>query len=273
MVKIFQHLALSSCFIFSWIAGIHSEESLEFNSILRVANNKPAMPPCWLQAIQRHELSKDHPVRAKLDALFAKSRVIKDLKSLKKAGFKADKPMETTHMILASHPAIPGYLFKIYLDDQLEIGVEYHIWMQRINGAEKIRKFIKNHHLKSLFKVPQKWIYLVPADKQPIGEKYYPRDTLLVVQDMQILSDSDNKKMWGSKNVTEELLEAFSYIILHLGLWDSAKIANAPFCKDGKIAFVDTQEHGHWPIRFDRLTFYLPQELQEFWNQLFQDND
>ncbi len=86
------------------------------------------------------------------------------------------------------------------------------------------------------------------------------------------LYDSDqNYEIWKSDQVTEELLTDFYTLCEELGLKDCAKPENAPFSKDGRIAFIDTQTTQAWPVRYKKLTPYLSEERQVLWKKLTRD--
>jgi hypothetical protein len=41
-----------------------------------------------------------------------------------------------------------------------------------------------------------------------------------------------------------------------------------PFCRDGRIAIIDTEYHHKWPVPFYKLTKYFPKDLQSYWNKI-----
>lgn len=214
-------------------------------------------------------LPDDHPIKPILDAIFAADRVTFNLDSMRKAGFDKCAPREFTKIIVTRHPALPGYIFKLYLDAQRfhKDLPEYALWTMRIKGAEKIRQEIFAHNLEDTFKVPQKWIYALPTDNLP-PEGYYTKYYILVEEDMEILSDKENKAYWASDSVTEELLLEVYKIIKKLGLSDCAKPDNIPFSRDGRIAFIDTQTYGEKSIKFKKLTPFLSKRNQAYWKEI-----
>lgn len=214
-------------------------------------------------------LPYDHPIRADLDKLFHKKRAIKNLKSLEAAHFKDIKPQQWTRIVVARHPQFPGYFFKFYLDNQryhLQ-KPEHYFWTLRINGAEVIREFIETNNLQNLFKVPKKWIYPLPAEPSPPGD-LVRKNFILVEEDMDIYNEKENNNKWGSEAITKDKLLVFCYMVSTLGLKDCAKPKNAPFSKDGRIAFVDTQTFYNWPISYHKLTPFLSPEMQLYWTEL-----
>ncbi len=126
----------------------------------------------------------------------------------------------------------------------------------RIEGAKRIRKYIEEHQLEAYFKVPQKWIYVIPKQYEK-GKDYYLKYTILVEEDMELLPKNGNLKMWQSDQVTSHLLQEVYLIIKKLGLRDCAKPDNIPFSSDFRIAFIDTQTFGESSIPYQRLLPFL----------------
>lgn len=225
-------------------------------------------------AVAPYLLPEDHPIKPDLDRIFSASRVIFNVKTLAKAGFDKSKPREFSKVVVTKHSELPGYVFKLYLDTQKphKGKPEHHYWILRITGAQKIQQEITKQGWENSFKVPKKWIYALPEDPSP-PEGYYTKHYILVEEDMDILSNDKNKKMWGSKTVTRPLLSNLFYILKTIGLIDCAKPANIPFGRDGRIAFIDTQSHGVEKMRYKGLTGYLSSSNQRYWGSLKkQDN-
>lgn len=205
-------------------------------------------------------------VKIKLDKLFSKGRVIKNLSSLKKAGFTDIHKQPWTRLLIARHPNFPGLIFKLYLDSQHYHRQlpEHYFWIRRCIGASLIRKELQDCQWENLFKVPQKWIYPLPpyfsaASKNPL--KYF----ILVEEDMELVSAKENNLLWGSKHITKESLDALFHIIQKHGFWDCARIENIPHSKDGRIAFVDTQSFHNWPVCYSKLLPALRSSLKKYW--------
>jgi hypothetical protein len=215
-------------------------------------------------------LPEDHPVKHKLDKIFSKNSVLLNLKTLRNAGFLKAKPRPFTELIVTKHKKIPGYIFKLYLDCQRynHQKPEYQLWIQRIKGANKVRKTIAELGFDREFKVPKKWIYIL--SKTPCCEiGYYKKQTILVVEDMQLLTKENNDKKWGSDQVSQGLLDHLYLILKKTGLSDGAKPDNIPFSVDGKIAFIDTQSH-HEKVKYHRLVKWLSKENKEWWRNLIE---
>lgn len=192
--------------------------------------------------VKNYMIPADHPAKKKLDEICSRSRAIFDINSMKSAGFSPVIPQHNTCTIVTRHPELAGYIMKIYLDEQpyFKDRPEYFYWIERIIGANKIRKFINDHHYQHLFKVPNKWIYLVPDEPSPPAD-CLRKNFILVEDDMEIFRKKISKEIWKSDKVTHELLDSFFHIVTKLGLYDSAKPGNSSFSKDGRVAFIDTQ--------------------------------
>jgi hypothetical protein len=207
-------------------------------------------------------------IKHQLDNMFKANRAILNSRSLMKAGFTNAKPRKFTRIIVTTHKQFPGYIFKIYLDAQRYKSDEPEqiIFLNRVKGALAITKFVADNNLSHLFKVPKKWIYLIP--KKPGTKDFAYKNFILVEEDMQLLDKDANVKAWKSSKVTEELLAGLYQILKEIGLRDCAKIDNIPFSEDGKVAFIDTQSHGFKSVPFKRLKKALTPEMQEFWDSL-----
>lgn len=214
-------------------------------------------------------LPEDHPVKPALDNIFSSSRVTLSVKTMQKAGFQNPIPRKWTHLVVTKHPKVPGYIFKIYLDAQRYFGgkKEYDFWIMRIEGRNAVLNEIEKNGFQETFKTPKKWIYLLPELPAPPGE-FLRKDFILVEEDMEIFEKKENEALWTSSLVTEEKLLQLYTILENLGLHDCAKPDNAPFSRDGKIAFIDTQTLYYWPVSYKKMTPFLSKELQPYWNQL-----
>lgn len=216
-------------------------------------------------------LADTHPIKPVLDALFSTSRVLLNEKNMKKAGFILSKPRPFTNLIIASHPALPGYIFKLYLEAQRlhKHKPELDFWMMRIQGALAVKYTIETFQLQKLVKVPQKWLYQLP--KKPKGKKgYTKRQYILVEEDMDLISSEDNERLWSSDYITPDLLDAIYLILSKVGLRDCTKPDNLPFSFDGRVSFIDTQTHGE-KVPFKRLGSWLSPGNQQYWSKLTDD--
>lgn len=214
-------------------------------------------------------LPEHHEIKPILDSIFTQSRATLSPETLLEAGFITCEPRKYTHVIVTTHPDVPGWVFKLYLDSQVRHTKksEAQHWNDRAEGAEIISQIIESYGFQSLFKIPKKWIYVLP--EYPKASKgYIEKESILVEEDMQILPKKENLKKWKSSEVSRELLSALYIILKEAGLSDCLKPANIPFSIDGKVAFVDTEIHGDTKIKYKELKSYLSEENKAFWAKL-----
>lgn len=245
--------------------------ALFFNTLF--AYDKPAHIPqkTWDDAA-RYFLPEDHPAKAVLDDIFGKRRAVLNLKTMKAAGFAVNDPQKFTRMVLARHPRLQGYLIKTYLDSQKahKNKPEEYYWIKRIEGANATRAYIEQNGWQATFAVPQKWIYPLPAEPSP-PDAFDRIDFILLVEDMNILDDEANRKKWKSDAITKDMLKELTKILEAVGLSDCAKPDNAPFTKDGRIAFIDTQTHHSWPVTYKKMDPSLSATMKPYWKKLTKD--
>jgi hypothetical protein len=235
----------------------------------------PIVTPQKWNSFVPYFLPADHPVTLKLDEIFlsAPYHVLKDKKSLKKAKFQVIHYEKKNNPYVAIHPKIPGYIFKIFLDSQedVEDGKRY---LSRIEGALSVGEAIVRNHFETFFKVPRKWIYPVPRESTPpqLGEPS-SKNFILVVEDMEILGFEKNLRKWKSGAITPRLLESIYTMLDEEGLYDTVYAFNLPFCRDGKLAFIDTEIHHDWPVNFKHLGKYLSLSMAAYWQILIERNN
>lgn len=227
------------------------------------------------QAVYPYLLPDDFEIKGKLDEIFSHGRVILNSSSLLKAGFTTSKTRSFSRIVVTKHPDFPGYVFKIYLDDESYKSneVAQRFFLRRIKGALTIQNVIDKNNLQDLFKVPKKWIYVLP-DAIKAKKKYSYKSFILVAEDMHILSKEENKKAWKSSQVNKNTLIGLHHILKDAGLLDCTHIDNIPFSKDGKITFIDTEVYGVEESRvpFKRLKKALSSKMRHFWYDLIGEN-
>lgn len=247
-------------------------------SISTTLNQNPKSSSAWVkpadlseeiwQNVLPHLLPIDHPLKPKLDSIFRKKRVTASVKSMQNADFLCLSLRKWDNILVAAHHKLKGYLIKTYLDDQIGITEDYEL-LKRIKGAAFIRQAIQDFHYEHFFKVPNKWLYVLP-DNVESNPNHQRKHFVLVVEDMKLSSDTSNYKKWTS--ITQEHLKAVYMMLSHVGLIDSVFPTNIPFAKDGKIAFIDTEHYHNWPVPFHRLIHYLAPDMRPYWEYLIQTN-
>jgi hypothetical protein len=220
------------------------------------------------QKVVEHMLPIDHPIKIALDRIFCVKRPTASTEKMIESGFQI-LPLRNKRKVVAKHPWIKGYLIKTYLDSHCLASTDWKIWLHRVLGAKHIQASLDKYGYNHLMKVPKKWLYLLPkgADPNPVLEGE-TRNFILVVEDMKPLKNEKNEKEF--KKITKERLNALYVILRDNLLHDSIYIHNIPFCKDGKIAFIDLEHYNSNSrrVRFERLTKYFSPEMQEHWQHL-----
>lgn len=218
--------------------------------------------------IRPHLMPLDHPLKPVLDNIFS-IRVTQNVKTFINAGFHILFDQETSFVKVASHPKAPGYLFKVYLDDEIRQKSNkpgWHWLCNRCEGAEKIRKYIKKNHIKH-FAVPDKWLYPL---NYPNPNSISPQPVILVVQDMNITNRSGTLHAWQTK-VTKRHLDEL-YGILKKGMGSQHLTINVPYSHStGKFAFIDT-EYPKRKFSMKRVPNYLSPDMQKYWLKLMRRN-
>lgn len=219
-------------------------------------------------------MPKDHPIKSSLDELFLSGkRIIASRNSLVEAGFEDRNPEPRTGVFVLRHREFKGYIFKIYTDDQLTYyrnEPEYITWMLRARGAKLIRNEIKARRWEKYFKVPRKWIYPLPEGAVPAQEGHLQKYFILVEDEMDILPNEISRQIWSNGSVSKEKLTRLFTLITKVGLRGGCKYDNIPFCRDGRIAFIDTQNNLSWPLPYHRLLPVLKGQLRRHWLKLME---
>ncbi len=172
--------------------------------------------------------------------------------------------MPGSFVTVARHPAIPGYVFKLYLDSEQrnKDGIPNCEWLtRRCIGAETIRKLIHKKKVRH-FTIPDKWLYVLPLQtiKTP-----NPQPVIVIETDMELESEEITKLAWKTYVTPQHLKEL--YTILKPGYGTIGLVRNIPYTKNGKFAFTDTE----YPLRKHKLRKvkpYLSEEMQQYWIDL-----
>lgn len=220
------------------------------------------------EEVRPYLLPPNHPAWAKMNRVFCKTRATQSPDAFKKAGFKRWRPGRWSRVSASSHPEFQEYFIKAYCDCELGIMYDWKKWIHRIKGAETIRDCIKKYKLSANFKVPHKWIYPLPKHPSPPkGSRYLRKNFILVCENMRIQDHDTNEKMY-KKNMTKKTMEGIYTILQVCGLYDSVYCFNIPYCKDGKIAVIDTEYHHKWPVPFQKLRKSFSEEGRQYWDRL-----
>lgn len=233
-------------------------------------DNNPFITGEMHQRMAPYLLPLSHPLKAALDGIFNQTRAIENEKSFDDAGFITLFKQQISFIRVAKHPALKGYLMKVYLDSELRQrrGLPGWLWLtERCKGAEKIRKLIEKKKLK-YFSVPDKWLYPLPIDPSPVLEQGQSRQTVvLLVTDMKLTSQAESWRAWREKVTTRHLDEL--YCILSHGFSSTYLITNIPYTTSGKFTCIDT-EHPKRKLDYQRVKQYLSAEMDAYWDKLVQ---
>lgn len=205
-----------------------------------------------------------HPLKKKLDKIFSKSRVTESVETLTQAGFSTKGVRLWSGIVVARHPDCKGYIFKLFTDEQTGY-YDLKRLTDRIKGARLAQEVVDKYSLHAEFKIPKKWIYVLP-EKPKSAYPDQAKHFVLVAEDMDIIPRAQNYAKWT--RISHHKLAAVYLLITEAGLYDCVYAFNLPFSYDGRIAIIDTEQFQGWPIPYFKLTKYLNSETQEYWNSL-----
>lgn len=242
-------------------AALHSVEYPNFR-------DNPHLTAPMRERMAPFLLPLDHPMKPRLDAIFSQSRVIENASTLVDAGFSIIAgPMPVSFIVVARHPEIPGYVFKIYLDSETRRRKEVFHWQSltmRCSGAMGIRKIIEREKI-THFVVPDKWLYVLPP--QPFYDPKNHHPVLVMETDMELAGQSVTREKWRTA-VTRKTLDEL-YLILKEGNGGNGAtflVANVPYTKHGKFAFTDTESPHKMDLR--NVKAFLSKEMGLYWDKL-----
>jgi hypothetical protein len=215
----------------------------------------------------RHVLPFDHPARRFLETLFRGSSVLDSEAAFIAAGFEIRNKQRRSLMRVATHPALAGYVFKVFFVDELAYAREkprgWSGFVRRCNQAERIRRVIQDGGLQH-FKVPRKWLFHTPhhpscgPDDQPM---------ILVAEFQDLLPRADNEHAWCHSIAEGHLDELYAIIEGAGGV--SSRPENIALTRQGWFAFIDT-EHSSRRHGYETIAPYLSGEMRQYWSNLIE---
>lgn len=231
-------------------------------------NDNPYVTDYVQNLMEPYLLPLDHPTRKFLDSICLKTRVIKDKKTFDRAGFKVISHRPRSHILVASHRRMPGYLIKVVLDTELrdKRGTKSWRWfVRRCQGAEKIRSIIQERRMKH-FVIADKWIYCLPYHPSPPNDSYHQRHlAILVVTDMHLVPEGENLDAWRHE-ITKDHLDEL-YEIISGGNGSSYRADNINYTYEGTFAFIDTEYPTTRPD-FKSIRPFLNSKMRKYWDYL-----
>lgn len=227
-------------------------------------DQSPLINPAMQEMMRPYLIPLNHPAKLVLDAIFSSTRVTENLDSVKAAGFDVMHVKESSFVIVARHKALPGYVFKMYLDSdpRTRYGRESWHWLtDRCIGVERISKMIKKKKIK-YFVTPKKYLYPLPLLPTQ-GPKQHP--VILIATDMHVVSTKRSEEAWQTVP-NKKLLKELHYILSNgSGSWFLS--SNVPYTKEGKFTFIDT-EYPKRKITMKKVKDYIAPEFHQYWDSL-----
>lgn len=237
----------------------------------RTYNNfekNPYLNDIMRNMIRPYILPCQHPAKRVLDSIFHSHRAILNDHELCAAGFNVVYHQPRSFIRVVSHPKLPGYLLKIYLDSELREKNYKPGWLwltARCKGAAHLRKVIqskKSHY----FQVPNKWLYPLPPEPSPPKNEEYKRQlVILIVEDMDLVSDEENYHAWKNQITHAHLKELYTIISKAKG--SSYRPDNICLSKNGKFSFIDT-EYPKQKADYNSIRPFLSPEMRHYWDKL-----
>lgn len=186
------------------------------------------------------------------DALFREPRMFHSRNAFVAAGFEVMKQAADHNIMVGSHPAASGYLFKKYNRD-VPLDVQEDNYRTRMRGAQKIREVIDRYRLRHIV-VPHKWLHELPRKFADRREEAY----VLVVDRMDIMSVDDSARRY--RDIHPTVLDDLCRVLYHFRGFDAA-IHNLRFTTAGQIAFIDTESWDRSPRPGSRVFHRIDEEL------------
>jgi hypothetical protein len=211
-------------------------------------------------------LPSTHPARDALDFLLRCPSVIDNDCTFQTAGFETRVKKSRSLMRVATHPALPKYLFKVYFVDERQLERKkprgWRGFASRCQGAERIGRIIRERRLQ-YFQVPRKWLVLLPTHHPACRPNDQP--VILVAERQELLSRKENEQAWLNAIVERHLDDL--YTIIHDAGGASYRADNIRLTKQGKFAFIDTEHTGD-QRDYESINQYLAPRMRKYWLEL-----
>ncbi len=211
------------------------------------------------QKIEPHLIPMDHPIKPILDRIFEQKQVTINKQAIVDAGFSIIVSMPRSFAIVARHPLIPGYIFKIHLNSEKQgrYGTASWEWLtRRCTYAKKIREIIEKNQIQ-YFTVPDKWLYPLHVEKKT------DQPVLLIATDMELTSAKQSVEAWKTIITPSHLKELYLVLKEHCGSSDVD--SNVPYTKNGTFAFTDTEKP---PKSLKKVKNHLSPRMEKYWLSL-----
>jgi hypothetical protein len=181
-----------------------------------------------------------------LERLFRDSRMFGSADAWRAAGFGivVNNPHKDK-ILVARHSALAGYLFKRYRNG-VPSETQLAKYEGRIDGARRLKALIDERKLRRVV-VPQKWLYELP--RKFSREPSY----VLIVEELPVLDKASSEQ--AHRHIDEDTLRELCAVFYACADLDFTAV-NAPFTKDGQVAFIDT-EYLKWHDERSRKAKYM----------------
>jgi hypothetical protein len=203
--------------------------------------------------------------RMLLQKLFRRSDAIDNEAAFLEAGFKIRSKSPRSLMRVATHPALRGYVFKVFFVEEQgrerEKPCGWKSFTVRCNQAERIRRVIHEQAFRH-FRVPRKW--LVHTPRHPSGSPD-DRPPILVAEFQDLVPRDDNERVWRH-SVTEGHLQEL-YAVLSRAGGVTSRPDNIALSTQGWFAFIDT-EHPPDLHDYESIAPYLSRQMRQYWSSL-----
>ena len=201
-------------------------------------------------------LPPSHGLNVELNRIFSNPNVLKNEEEFEKAGFKLLLNRTRGFLKIAKHPALPGYLFKLYLEASSgeSMPLLQRRLVQRCKSASMIRERIQGGNFR-YFTVPNKWLYKVPNTQLFV----------LIVQDMQLETREKSSRAWKTEITPAHLRELFH--LCNDGFTSVSVAQNIPYTKLGTFSCIDT-EFPRRVLNLRKVRKYLSKHMRLVWDHI-----
>lgn len=174
------------------------------------------------------------PLSLDLQSLFRRPEMFDSPDDWRAAGFKIVRASPSLKKVMVTkHKSARGYLFKKY-NNRVSLKDQLQKFQRRLEGASKLRTFIGEMKFKHVV-VPRKWLYELPPKFTREMPAY-----LVIVEKLPVFDRESDESARRHRRVDFDVLRELCAVFYKCkGLDFTDK--NAPFTKQGQVAFIDTE--------------------------------
>ena len=179
------------------------------------------------------DLLSSPPADLDLGKLFHRWTEFDSPKDWRSAGFQILRDKEDKILVLG-HKSTDRYLFKKYSsDDHRSPSEQLKKYQNRVRGAALLRAHIVNNDLHHVV-VPHKWLCELPGKSGSKGKSPH----VVIVERHRILDPEESAQRY--RRIDAEAARELCTILFAFRRLDFTA-RNAPFTREGKISFIDTE--------------------------------